>query len=403
MPVDRNCGAVLTALPAHQHNLHLIDHCVPPPPLPVRSRADAARKRVQTSRRKAPAVPPTDDMDQELDPETQNERNEAIVWVRRDEECASPTRIRSTSSEADRSPPPIVPRRPQPPPSRSSAKARSASLNRNVALRLASPPVVPPLHGCPNCWRVEEQRLHDLLFQQQQQQQNDFAEPDLMPWPLIPRPRSEVDLVSLERWPIGQDSPPGSPRPPSARLHQPPRADNEYVPEPSSLTKSTPLRHSPVLRSSTPDPAELSRSVGLRTLAVVDLPARNNRSSRPSTPLSLRRTLIKPRRTAMPPPTPTKDAELLTDVSRSGIFCKRCGGCRCASCRTVDRRICCRVGGGHHADDDECLDAGEGCRAHVLFGICFWPCLCLCWPGRGGIASCRRRSPEACRCPGDPV
>jgi hypothetical protein len=223
----------------------------------------------------------------------------------------------------------------------------------------------------------------------------------LMPFALIPRHRSEVDLVSLERWPIGQDSPPGSPRTPSARPHQPTRKDNDYVPEPSSLTKSSVLKQNPVLRSSTPDPAELSRSVGHRTLAILELPGRN-RVNRPSTPLSLRRTLIKPRRTELPTVTPTKDAELLTDVSRSGIICKRCGGCRCASCRTIDQRICCRVGR-HRAEDDECLDAGEGNRPRAVLGICFWPCLCLCWPGRGGIAFCRRGSPDACRCPGDPV
>jgi len=86
----------------------------------------------------------------------------------------------------------------------------------------------------------------------------------------------------------------------------------------------------------------------------------------------------------------------------SGVTCKLCGGCRCASCQRTLLLCTCR----RTTFRDQCRCAGTGTvggtgrrRGTCPLMDCVVPCLCSCWIRT--VSSCVRRCtgrPHVCRC-----
>ena len=145
------------------------------------------------------------------------------------------------------------------------------------------------------------------------------------------------------------------------------RADNEYVEEPSTVS----------------DTAATSSSVPLRLSDLQAAAVMPRRVERPG--VLLKSSTKDGVGTSTPLPA---SAPLTHD---SGVTCKQCSGCRCASCQHTDL-LCTGTG---RTDDIQCCCGGRRPTVRTVLGAC----LCPCWSWT--MSACRRRcnnSPRVCRC-----
>jgi len=140
-------------------------------------------------------------------------------------------------------------------------------------------------------------------------------------------------------------------------------ANNEYVDEPSTATDAATTSSTRPLRLSDLPHTDATTT---RMKKAAGVPLKSSMKDRMGSSTSLR-------------------AAVMHD---SGVMCKLCGGCRCASCQRTVLLCSCRA-----CPSNQCP-----CGLRTVLGGCV-PCLCSCWSWT--VSSCRRRCtnrPEACRC-----